>query len=93
MGKCARGLLLGLVTAATAGCLTAQPTPAGCRARANAEYQRCLNPQWVPPGEPVEPVRGDRTQACQAAYRQALAQCQEEPEPPVPEIRTSTAAP
>lgn len=83
---------MGVVTASTMACVSSRPTPAGCRARAEAEYKRCTNPQWIPEGEPVEPVRGDRTQLCRDAYRQALDACRVEPEPPIPEIRTSTSA-
>ena len=86
------GLVAAVMAATLAGCLTSKQTPAGCRARADAEYRRCLNPQWISEGEPVEPVRSDRSQACRVAHQQALDRCLEDPEVPTPQIRTSTTA-
>ena len=85
--------ILSLLLASTAlACATPRQTPKDCRARAEAEYRRCINPQFRQSGAPVEPVRSDASQACSQSYQQALDACRGPVEAPVPEIKTSTSS-
>lgn len=82
-------LLFGLAACAT------PDTPGSRRERcerdARARYQWCLNPSFIPEGEPMPVRNSEESQSCRVAYQQALSTCADEEAPPSIPLGTGTS--
>lgn len=72
--------LLALLAAGLIACASSTATSARerCERDARARYQWCLNPNFIPEGEPMPVRNSEESQSCRVAYQQALSVCANE---------------
>jgi len=89
-----RSILLSvlLMMGAAAACSSYSKGPKGCKARAKAQYDWCINPHTFAEGEQHKMTNSQEAQKCQQEYRQALSLCGEGPDVELPPIGTSSTS-
>jgi hypothetical protein len=63
-----------------------------CEKDARARYLQCMNPTFIPEGEPMPVPKSEESQSCHIAYQQALSTCDGGAPVPLFPIGTSTSA-
>ena len=86
------GFVPGLLCFGIACATPSGPKKERCEKDARARYQQCMNPTFIPDGEPLPMPKSEESQSCHVAYQQALSTCRgDEPVPLVPIGTSSTA--